>query len=371
MTQSVMLQIDHVTRQFSPHQAPAVHQVSLTLKQGDLIGLLGSSGCGKTTLLRLIAGFERPQTGTIQLNGQRVSGEGVWIPPERRDIGMVFQDYALFPHLTVAKNVAFGLTHRQAHLRYSHRDIRKLVQEAITQVGLRGMEERYPHQLSGGQQQRVALARALAPRPALILLDEPLSNLDAQVRLRLRQEIRHILKETGLSAVFVTHDQEEALSIADRIAVMQHGQIEQIGSPEDIYQMPSSRFVAEFVTQANFLPAVFNGHAWETEVGTFTPPDRVAVPTATRGEAMIRQEDVQLVPDTTAPVVVCDRQFLGREQRYCLQTASGHELHARAETHVILPVGTRVRLSVANSAVRIFPHSKPAANNETLHHLPC
>lgn len=366
MGQSEILRLETVTRQFSKHLSPAVNQVSFILQPGELLALLGESGCGKTTLLRLIAGFEQPQSGTIELNGQVVAGQGQWVPPEHRNVGMVFQDYALFPHLTVAKNVAFGLTQprRRRNSCYLPQQLRELVADAIALVSLQGLEDRYPHQLSGGQQQRVALARALAPRPALILLDEPLSNLDAQVRLRLREEIRSALKATGTSAVFVTHDQEEALSIADQVAVMRHGCIEQLDTPENLYQYPASRFVAEFVTQANFLPAFLKDEVWETEVGAFSIRNASNIQHSTSNiqngscaELMIRQEDLQFETDDSAPVVIRDRQFLGREHRYCLLTPSGQELHARTTNQCWLPVGTRVRLSVTESALQIFPSS--------------
>ena len=378
MKQSAILHLENITKHYEQSSSLAVNNVTLTLRQGDLLGLLGPSGCGKTTLLRIIAGFEHPQSGTVELAGRVVAGSGYWMPPEQRDTGMVFQDYALFPHLNVAENVAFGLKNRRG--RSSGVSVKKSTAEAIALVGLSGLEKRYPHELSGGQQQRVALARALAPRPSLILLDEPLSNLDVQVRLRLRQEIRAILKEIGTSGIFVTHDREEALSISDQVGVMRGGTLEQLGTPEEIYTHPASRFVAEFVTQANFLPAHRRGQLWETEVGAFevfgggmgngeikSNLNTQSYPTVIssfqfqndaipdRGELMVREENVILKPDDEAPVVIRDRHFLGREYRYCLLTPSGKELHARTTLSTQLAVGTRVKLSVANSAVQIFP----------------
>ncbi|MBC7968948.1 MAG: ABC transporter ATP-binding protein [Verrucomicrobia bacterium] len=356
MVQSVILRLDSVTRQFSRTAPPAVNNLTLQLNQGDLLGLLGPSGCGKTTLLRLIAGFEQPQTGTIALADRIVAGAGHWVLPERRDVGMVFQDYALFPHLTVADNVAFGLKQQRQGARYTSKQVKHLMTEAIAQVGLAGLETRYPHELSGGQQQRVALARALAPQPALILLDEPLSNLDVQVRLRLRQEIRDVLKATGTSGVFVTHDQEEALSIADWVAVMRNGNLEQFGTPETLYQKPATQFVAAFVAQANSLPAVWKGDRWETELGCFKGVGQAAEPTTQRSQAdlMIRQEDLLLEPDETSASVIRDRQFLGREHRYTLRCPSGRELYARLPIHKALPIGTHVNVQVHEAALQVF-----------------
>lgn len=293
--EQVILQLNEITKQFNQSKVPAVANVTLTLVQGDLLGLLGPSGCGKTTLLRLIAGFERPQSGTIAIAQRMVASQNLWVPPEQRSIGMVFQDYALFPHLTVAENVAFGLRSAQKH--HGGR-----VTSLLELVGLTGLEKRYPHELSGGQQQRVALARALAPQPALILLDEPLSNLDVQVRLRLREELREILKATGTSGVFVTHDQEEALAIGDRVAVMHQGKLEQIGTPEEIYTRPNTRFVAEFVTRANFLPAQRRGQLWETEIGCFAVR-KDADSAHENGDLMIREEDLILQPAERALTV--------------------------------------------------------------------
>jgi iron(III) transport system ATP-binding protein len=350
-----ILKLDAVTRQFSLNAPPAVRAASLAMQPGDLLSLLGPSGCGKTTLLRLIAGFEQPQTGTIEIAEQMVAGAGQWVPPEKRGVGMVFQDYALFPHLTVSQNIAFGLQHKPSAM------IQQRVRETMTLVGLEGLADRYPHQISGGQQQRVALARALAPHPFLVLLDEPLSNLDVQVRLRLRQELREILKAAGTSAVLVTHDQEEALSISDQVAVMRQGSLEQIGTPETLYRAPTSRFVAEFVTQANFLPAQRLGPDWQTELGLIAGHRVVAARPKLNllalesVDLMVRQEDVLMQTERSeshaCEGTVYDRQFLGREYRYGVQLASGQRLAVRTSVDFCLPVQSMVQVALAEGAV--------------------
>ncbi|TVQ21712.1 MAG: ABC transporter ATP-binding protein [Leptolyngbya sp. DLM2.Bin15] len=353
---TVIVQLNELTKYFPRLANPAADAVSLTLEQGELLALLGPSGCGKTTLLRLIAGFEQPDAGQIAIAGQVVSGDGCWQGPEHRGIGMVFQDYALFPHLTVFDNIAFGLPNTRGKAKMERR---RRVVEAIALVGLDGMEQRYPHELSGGQQQRVALARALAPRPLLVLLDEPLSNLDVQVRLRLRQELRAILKKAGTTAIFVTHDQEEALSMADRVGVMNQGCLEQVGTPEELYQHPQSRFVADFVTQANFLPAQRQGNLWHTEIGDFPLTDvEIHQPqdVTTTIDVMLRQEDVQIQPDETSSIVVSDRQFLGRDQRYSLTLPSGKSLSVLASSPVHLPIGARVRVTPQAAHLHGYPH---------------
>lgn len=356
MSEASILHLEKVSKRYARTGTPAVNEVTLTLQSGDLLGLLGPSGCGKTTLLRTIAGFERQFSGKIAISGRTVASASVWIPPEQRHVGMVFQDYALFPHLTVAKNIAFGLN--KAHLGATQ--VKKRVQAVLALVGLEGLEGRYPHQLSGGQQQRIALARALAPRPALVLLDEPLSNLDVQVRLRLRQELREILKSAGTSAIFVTHDQQEALSISDRVAVMCQGSLEQLGTPEEIYSEPVSRFVAEFVTQANFLPAQRRGRMWETEIGSFQLNEVAEGEIqGEQADLMLTQEDLTLLPDEEGNAVIRDRQFLGYEYRYYLQTFSGRELVARFRGRRALAVGTRVKVGVNPQSLRLFPATTP------------
>ncbi|HMQ35809.1 MAG TPA: ABC transporter ATP-binding protein, partial [Chloroflexaceae bacterium] len=239
----------------------AVDAVDLGLAPGQFMALLGPSGCGKTTLLRLIAGFEQPDAGVISVGGRTVvSPCGAGLPPEQRSVGMVFQDYALFPHLSVEQNVAYGLG------RSPERAARAA--DLLALVGLEGAGRRLPHQLSGGQQQRVALARALAPRPALLLLDEPFSNLDAGLRQAVRAEVRQILRREGVSALFVTHDQEEALSLADVVAVMLGGRVAQVARPRELYERPATREVAAFVGAANFLPGEADGATASCAFGT-------------------------------------------------------------------------------------------------------
>ena len=228
----------------------AVDHISFVVQPSEIVALLGPSGCGKTTTLRLIAGLERPGEGEISINGRVVAGGTHYLPPEKRDIGLVFQSYALWPHMTVFQNVALGLKLR----RVAADEMRSRVQRTLEFLGLLGLEQRYPSQLSGGQQQRVALARSLVVEPAVLLFDEPLSNLDAKIRERVRFELRELLKRLGIATLYVTHDQAEAMVIADRIIVMNRGRIEQQGTPGQIYETPASRFVAEFVGWANFVP---------------------------------------------------------------------------------------------------------------------
>ncbi|MFS8823230.1 ABC transporter ATP-binding protein [Synechococcus sp. W60.2] len=367
-----ILEVEHISKGFPGQRQLVLQEVAFRLPQGDILGIVGPSGCGKTTLLRTIAGFEQPDSGRILLGGRVVAGEGQWIPPERRGVGLVFQDFALFPHLDVLANVMFGLRpttpfasaagggsrSSSAEVGGAAQQARERADEVLRLVGLEDYAHRYPHELSGGQQQRVALARALAPKPSLILLDEPLSNLDVQVRYYLREEIRKILKQTQTSAIFVTHDQEEALCLSDWVAVMREGRIEQWGSPEEVYREPATRFVAEFIAQANFLRCERREFGWQAEGLLHIPfqalrdqPD----PHLRQGELMIRQEELRLHPNPQGRVTIRDRQFLGREYRYCLVTETGKQLHALARE--ALPVGTRVQVTVEQG--RLFPISEP------------
>src|SRR5438093_1376609 len=245
------LQLEGLSKHFGP--TVAVREVSLDVRDGEFVVLLGPSGCGKTTTLRMIAGFIAPTAGRMRLGGKDIT----MLPPWKRDTGMVFQSYALFPHLTVAQNVAFGLEMRKIPTS----DIPQRVTEALRRVRLEGLAERLPRQLSGGQQQRVALARALVIRPDVLLLDEPLSNLDAKLRLEMREEIRRIHSQTRITTIYVTHDQKEALSLADRLAVMREGVIEQLADPRTVYRAPANRFVADFISETNWLPAEMRGRS--------------------------------------------------------------------------------------------------------------
>ena len=230
-----MVRLSGVSRSYGPVRA--VKDLGLAVTRGEILALLGPSGCGKTTTLRLIAGFEPPDSGTVEVGGRTVAGPGTNVPPEKRRVGMVFQDYALFPHLSVEQNVSYGLPNWK----------KGRVEEVLALTHLVGLGGRMPHELSGGQQQRVALARALAPEPAVVLLDEPFSNLDASLRIRVRSEMREILRDAGATAVFVTHDQEEAFAVADRVVIIDRGKVQQVGSPDAILRAPANAFVADFI----------------------------------------------------------------------------------------------------------------------------
>ncbi|MEX2356636.1 MAG: ABC transporter ATP-binding protein [Thermaerobacterales bacterium] len=284
-----LIELSGIDKDYWPGPVRAVSEASLAIEPGEIMTLLGPSGCGKTTTLRLIAGFERPTAGTIQIAGRTVAGAGVWTPPERRGVGMVFQDYALFPHLTVAQNVIFGLNGTSGAER------RRRGQEVLDLVGLAGMSGRYPHELSGGQQQRVALARAIAPEPVVVLLDEPFSNLDNHLHDSVRDEVLSIIRSAGITAVFVTHDQRDALAISDRITVMNKGRIEQIGTPREIYKDPVSIFVATFVGRSNLLQGRIRGKdgCVLTDFGSFCRVDRSGLPEGSEVLLAVRPDSFQ------------------------------------------------------------------------------
>ncbi len=316
----------------------AVDDVTLEVRTGEIFGVLGPSGCGKTTLLRLIAGFERPQAGAVTVGGSLVAGDGTWVPPERRRIGMVFQDYALFPHLTVERNVAFGVS----------RGAGGDTQRALELVGLQHKADRHPHELSGGERQRVALARALAPGPDVVLLDEPFSNLDATLRADLRREVELILRDAGATAILVTHDQEEALTLADRLALMREGRIVQVGSPEDVYAQPSERWAAQFVGEVNVIPGVLRGESVHTEVGSFD----LASPAGAQGSVHIavRPEQFEFRAGREPNAEVVEREFRGHDVLYRLRHAAGRTLLVQLPSLELYEPGQQVFVRPAESA---------------------
>ena len=319
----------------------AVRGVSLEVSPGELVAVLGPSGCGKTTLLRLIAGFERPDGGTVTIGDSTVAGAGFEVPPEKRRVGMVFQDYALFPHLTVERNVAFGLERRPRDER------RALTQRTLELVGLQHRGGSYPHELSGGERQRVALARALAPEPEVVLLDEPFSNLDATLRAGLRREVELILREAGTSALLVTHDQEEALSLADRLAVMREGELVQVDSPEAVYGRPASRWAAQFVGEVNVLSGVADGDGVVTDLGMFD------LPRAARGpvHVAVRPEQLELRGGDRGNAEVVEREFRGHDVLYRLRHESGRTVLVQLPSLQLHEVGDTVFVKPAESAV--------------------
>ena len=342
-----LIDLAHVSLTYPNAATPALHDISLRVEEGATLSILGPSGCGKTTVLRAIAGFEHPQSGQIVIAGRPVCNGSHWVPPEERSVGMVFQDYALFPHLTVVQNVAFGLQHVEKATSA------RTVVETLGLVGLTGMEERYPHELSGGQQQRVAIARALAPKPVVLLLDEPFSNLDPDMRGQMREEVQEILRRTGTTAILVTHDHEEAFAMADRIAVLNRGRLEQIDDPEAIYHTPAPRFVANFVGQADFLLGRVENGKIHTEVALF---DNVAGhPSGSAVEIMIRPDDVHIIPATPGSAQITGRQFRGSENLYTLLLPSGQSLHSSESSTTVHPIGTAVDLRIVATHIVVFP----------------
>ena len=318
MAAQPVIECQGVTKLFDA--ACVMRDVNLALEPGEILALVGPSGSGKTTFLRIVAGFETPDTGTVTLEGRLVAGGGSWVPPEARRLGMVFQDYALFPHMTVVHNVAFGLKGWSRHARD------RRARQILEIVRLSHMAERYPHQLSGGEQQRVALARSLAPRPLALLLDEPFSNLDPQLRLQLRAEVKNILRSSGVTAVYVTHDQEEALFMGDRVAVMNAGSLEQVSTPEDIFHHPSTRFVARFLGIADFIPARATEDGLVTEIGALHPP--VSLSPETEVEVMVRPDDVAIRPSDAGLGRVLSRTFRGMHYLYVISLPSGVVVHS-------------------------------------------
>jgi iron(III) transport system ATP-binding protein len=325
-----------------------VSELNLHLNAGDIGCLLGPSGCGKTTTLRAIAGFEAVQAGEISLAGQVISRPGFTLAPEKRRIGMVFQDYALFPHLTVAQNVAFGI--RQ------HPQREQATRELLELVKLDQLGQRYPHELSGGQQQRVALARALAPEPKLLLLDEPFSNLDGELRRKLSQEVREILKLRGISAILVTHDQQEAFAVSDHVGVFNQGRLQQWDTPFNLYHEPLTPFVASFIGQGYFIRGqLLSPDTVQTELGVIHGNRAYLWPSGSAVDVLLRPDDI--VYDASSPLQarIVAKTFLGAATLYRLQLASGSLLESILPSHVDLEPGQNMGIRIAADHLVVFP----------------
>ena len=329
----------------------AVDGLEFDVAGGRFLALLGPSACGKTTTLRLIAGFERPDSGRIAVGGRVVADPRTFLPPERRRVGIVVQDYALFPHLDVGGNVGYGL-------RGGAKNAAR-VQEMLELVGLAGLGRRMPHELSGGQQQRVAIARALAPQPEVLLLDEPFSNLDAALRSRVRAELRDILKKAGATAIFVTHDREEALSLADEVAILWQGRLVQVGTPDVVYQQPASLEIAAFLGDADILPGEAGGGYVTCELGTLP----LCPPAHGEAQILIRPEAVRLCSDPEGAASVVASQFYGHDQLVAVRLKSGRLLRARLGPWETFKVGECVTVGV-EGAVTTFPAEPSTTSTE-------
>ncbi|HSJ71918.1 MAG TPA: ABC transporter ATP-binding protein [Acidimicrobiia bacterium] len=316
----------------------ALDGFSLDVPAGSLVALLGPSGCGKTTALRSIAGFQPVDAGTIEIRDRVVTGDGVFVPPEKRRVGMVFQEFALFPHITVAENVGYGV--RGA-------DRVQRVAETLKLVGLVGYDNRFPHELSGGEQQRVALARALAPEPDVVLLDEPFSNLDAPKREQMRRELRRIIRTAGVTAVFVTHDQAEALAIADMVAVMRKGRVVQSGTPDEVYGAPVSPWIARFLGDAVIFDGVVSHGSVTTPIGAVASE----LADGTPAQVMIRPEWVLPTPSPNGHGKVIDREFYGHDQRVEIRMHGGASIEALVSGRVPMRIGDTVDVEITDSIV--------------------
>ncbi|NOI29198.1 ABC transporter ATP-binding protein [Vibrio coralliilyticus] len=342
---SCALSINNLTCKYD-EQTTVLESLSLEVEHGEIVCLLGASGCGKTTLLKSIAGLLPLSSGSMSLNCMTIDDGKHWLPPEQRNIGMIFQDYALFPHLTVEENVAFGLK------ALANGDRKAKVAEMLELVHLTGFEERYPHQLSGGQQQRVAIARSLAYKPDLLLLDEPFSNIDTQVRHELIAEIRKIFKKHGVTAIFVTHSREEAFAFADKMAVMNHGVIEQYGTASELYYQPSSKFVADFLGGGSYLIAKrVSESEFETELGLVEAQAQQEIQLQAECELLLRPQHVQISATEESSVTVLEQQFMGDHCRYVIDASGSRLLASSAEP---LSIGQPVSVKVETQGVLAF-----------------
>ena len=342
-----------IQKKYPECPGPAVDCLSLVVKQGEIITLLGPSGCGKTTTLRLIAGFERPEQGSILLGNIPVTGNGLWIPPEKRNIGMVFQDYALFPHLNTRDNIGISLKKAEKE---------KRVEEMLALVNLQGLGERYPHELSGGQQQRVALGRALARNPVVVLLDEPFSNLDSDLRSHMRREVAAIIKKAGATAVFVTHDLKDALAVSDRVAVLRDGRLEQVGTPQNIYRHPETEFVATFVGKSNILPGIIgpDHRSVNTDIGVIPCSHTHQLPAGQKVKVSVRADSFELDPDGDVEGVIRETIYGGNEIEAVLEvmTEKGPlDLLVHIHPEKSIRKGARLRFHVLPEFVAVINQS--------------
>jgi iron(III) transport system ATP-binding protein len=353
-----LLEVDRVSHAYGKHAV--VRDLSFNLAPGEIACLLGSSGCGKTTMLRLIAGFEMPSAGRIRLNGTTIASESMQLPAEQRRIGMVFQDYALFPHLSIADNIGFGLRQESAPAR------RRRIDDMLELIGLAEHGARYPHELSGGQQQRVALARALAPQPHLLLLDEPFSNLDVELRERLSLEVRDILKRAGMAAILVTHDQNEAFAVADMVGIMREGSIEQWDTPYNLYHRPATRHVADFIGQGVFLPGeVMSRQVVEVELGRLdseVPLDCASscaeCQRGCRLDVLLRPDDVIHDDASEVKAEVVTKAFRGAEFLYTLRLASGAQVLSLVPSHHNHAIGEKIGIRLDVDHVVTFQQDR-------------
>jgi iron(III) transport system ATP-binding protein len=345
MSQPLLLNLRNLACGYQDQRV--VQDLNLHLNTGDIGCLLGSSGCGKTTTLRAIAGFEPVYEGEITLAGEVISRPGFTLAPEKRQIGMVFQDYALFPHLSVAENIGFGIR--------KHPRLKQVTDELLELVNLGTLGKRYPHELSGGQQQRVALARALAPEPQLLLLDEPFSNLDGELRRRLSHEVREILKARGTSAILVTHDQEEAFAVSDHVGVFKEGRLEQWDTPYNLYHEPLTPFVASFIGKGYFIRGqLVSPESVQTELGLLRSNRVYILAIGSAVDVLLRPDDIVYAPDSTLKALVVSRTFQGASTLYRLQMPTGSQLEAIFPSHTDYRAGDEVGIRVAADHLVLF-----------------
>ncbi len=351
MQANILLQLKQVSISYADHAV--IQQVDVLLEEGQIGCLLGSSGCGKTTLLRAIAGFERPLRGEIILRNKTVYSDTHYIPPEKRNIGMVFQDFALFPHLNVARNIAFGL------LKETKTQKRQRVTELLNLIGLPGAADKYPHQLSGGQQQRIALARAMAPRPDLLLMDEPFSSLDIELREQLATEVRKIIKHEGITAILVTHDQHEAFAMADKIGLIEHGRMLQWDTPYKLYHQPKTQYAANFIGQGVMLEGeVIDSNSIKTDLGLIHGKVPEGCQKNCLVDVLIRPDDITHDDMSDYQLEIIDKVFRGAEFLYTLKLTKQHHVLCIAPSHHNHPLHSRLGIKLEIDHIVVFKRDK-------------